>query len=70
MCIQVIVQTHVTGVFVSVFCRKNSTEARRLLCVACHPFGYSEDQQGQPDKTEREQLGRAKRFIEKENSQK
>ena len=34
------------------------------------PFGNSEDQQGQPDKTEREQLGHAKRLVEKENTQK
>ena len=70
MCIQVIVQTHVTGVFVSESCRKYLTGVSGLLRVACSPFGDGEDQQGQPDKTEGEQLGHAKRFVEKENSQK
>ena len=39
------------------------------LCVTGFPFGNREDQQGQPDKTEREKLCCAKGFVEKENSQ-
>ena len=47
-----------------------STKDKRKLRVTGFPFGNGKYQQGQPDKTEREQLGHAKRFIEKENSQK
>jgi len=37
MCIQVIVQTHVTGVFVSVFCRKNQQRSEgRYAWLAIH----------------------------------
>ena len=40
------------------------------LCMTGFPFGNREDQQGQPDETEREKLCCAKGLVKKENPQK
>ena len=71
MYLQIRVQTHVTSVlFMKLFLVNNQVEVCKRLRMGSFPFGNREDQQGKPDKTEREQLGHAKRLVEKENTQK
>ena len=71
MYLQIRVQTHVTSVlFMKLFLVNNQVEVCKRLRMGSFPFGNREDQQGKPDKTEREKLCCAEGLVKKENPQK
>ena len=71
MYLQICVQIYVTSVlFTGLFSTDFLAKVRKQSGMSCFPFGNREDQQGKPDKTEREKLCCAEGLVKKENPQK